>query len=403
MNFSPDQKYHIYRFKSTITYKKDNKIICGLDASSHTEGDIFILDIKRLLFDIEKEDENLGIMKSGLTVRKVFADYLSYFTEYAFERLKEDPEFQFKDLCGPDIRYCFVCPQSLQGFISECFVESGIIQEHDIKEQLSFATEVEAMAHHLISLERQTTNLIPNQNYLLCNVSEIAFGIAEIKVETTESLSTVVLLHESSEYGSTALQVKFKEYLEKNKVLLNLSHQDISSLVAYFIRDIKVIYKFYSFNVGKVFLIISPIKFDFRMNDPKANAFKTEDIELIEFSYKDLNRIVFLPFIKSLTERIIGSYSSLDNRKLLLSGKYGCDPFFIDTLLYDSDKSFLEYVVKLNESAGLFPSSGAVSSTMRTHEVQIPLCSNVIEEDQSHTIKEINTREGYDFLVGIGQ
>lgn len=384
---------------------------CGDYSTSNKEGDIFLSNIWQLLFNVEKEDTKIGKMKQGLTVRKVLSDYMSYFINFAIEGLKDDPEFKasgyfVKNFNIENIRYCFVCPNSVQELIKKCFVDAKILQKHEIKLRLSFVTEVEAIAYHLIALKRQTTKLVPNQTYILCNVSEITFGLVEISVDTTESLSKVVLLFESLKYGAIALEVKFREYLEDNSVFLNLNPPIIDALITAFTRDIKVMYGFYllllqvPFSEHVIFffhLII--IKYNFNMNTPKAKAFQSildVDKNPIKISHGDLNQAMFLPFIEYLSQR----YSSLDNRKLILSGKYSCDPYFIDTLMYDSDKSFLEYVVKFDKLSTL-ASSGAVSFATRVQQVQIPFC-NDINEDQPYKKAEIKMEEDYDFLVGIG-
>lgn len=372
--------------------------------------DLIITNFKEFLFDIEKTEAYLKRKKKGLTAKKVMTDYLSLIIHLAIERLFMSEEFIESDYFNyfneSNIRYCFVCSQPHQEFISTCFIDSGLIQQDELIYRLSFVTEVEAVAHHLISVDRKLTKLSSNQNYLLCHVSEFNFGVAEIKMDTTESLSTVEL-HQSLNYGSTLLQAKFKSYLKENTTLLNLNHLIIDDLVTYFNKEIKV--NLDTVSITNILTKFISNKFNFNMKNPKANVFKSlldVDKNPVKITFDELNRVVYLPFIQYITQTILCTLKILENRKLILSGEYGCNPYFIEYLLYHTHDIDLNYAVQLEMYTNVGP-FGAVSSALKSNQVEIPFCIDgvtAINEkfNINDDIEDNNMNQDFDFLVGIG-
>lgn len=155
-------------------------------------------NIKQYLFDHENANENgkIAKMKEGLTIQKVATDYLKFFVKLALERLQVHKIFSQSEYFQKDynlgnvenIRYCLVCPKTQQIFMSDHFVEAGIIKEYEFNQHLSFVAEAEATAYHLLPLDRQVTKITPNQSYLVCGVGEISIGIAKINADTTAQI-----------------------------------------------------------------------------------------------------------------------------------------------------------------------------------------------------------------------
>ncbi|KAI7894712.1 uncharacterized protein EV154DRAFT_70479 [Mucor mucedo] len=141
------------------------------------------------------------------------------------------------------------------------------------------------------------------------------------------------------------------------------------------------------------------------MDMPKANVFDLLDIDKnpIKISFSDLNRVLYRPFIKHITQKIVDSFSCIDDRKLLLSGEYCCDTYFVECLLYNNNAMCLKYAAQLykNDMVGPY---GAVSSAMRFHQDQIPFSidgATAIDE-KINVIKEESTiDQDFDFLIGI--
>ncbi|KAG2193717.1 hypothetical protein INT47_013185 [Mucor saturninus] len=363
-------------------------------------------NFKELLFNIQKTDEKLERFKKGLTLKKVLMEYLSHLVLIAIEELEVSDEIKksrySNDFNEANIRYCFVCPQSLRDFVTECFVEAEIIQEHEVHERISFVTEVEAVAYSLLSLDSRLNELTPNQSYLICNVSELAFGIAEINVDTTESLSTVELLYENSDYGWTVLQTTFRNYLKANSIKLNLNNSIIEDLVIDFTSQFKKNALYNQLRVQQKFF---PDHDDSNKKNHQTNAFihfLDANETPITISFSDLNEFVYLPFMKHLTQRIMGSFRRLENRKLILSGKYCCDPYFIEYLIYDSSKTLLEHASIICDGH-IKESFGAVSAAMRINEFQIPISfDTAVDETENDSIHDTeNTNQNFDFVIGI--
>lgn len=224
---------------------KKADILCGFHRDDITIDGIFISNIKQYLFDIEKANEKLGRMKEGLTIKKVVTDFLSVFVEMSLDRLLVHTKFRqskyFKqDFSAENIRFCLVCPKPIQKFMSQCFIDAGVIEECEITEQLTFISEVEAVAYHQISLNRKVSKLVPDNTYLLCDIDELSVGIAKIDVDTTESFCTVELIEENFKNGTTDLEVRFRNYLEENSAPLCFNASIINNLVDNFVKNIKV-------------------------------------------------------------------------------------------------------------------------------------------------------------------
>ncbi|KAI7894710.1 uncharacterized protein EV154DRAFT_560081 [Mucor mucedo] len=402
-------------FSKLWLMKKRREMLCDasesekdlMDAISEVfDYGVTFSDFKEYLFNIQTTDEEFDKFKEGLTLKKLLTDYLSLIVHIATEKLEVSDEIKksrySNDFNKANIRYCFVCPQSLRDFVTECLVEAEIIQEPEVHERISFVTEVEAVAYSLISLFGSLTELTPNQSYLICNVSELAFGIAEINVDTTESLSTVELLYESSDYGSTVLQQNFRDYLKANCVELNLNYSIIDDLVISFNDQ----FGGNVWNQSSIRNFIFPDLPDHHgpsRENPKTNAFINfldANENPITITFGDLNRFIYVPFFKHLTQRIIDSFKSLENRKLILSGKYGYDSHIMDYLVYNNDKTFLERAGILH-GGYIRESFGAVSATMRLKEFQLPfLIDDAVDEHESDNAYETeNTNQNFDFIL----
>lgn len=216
-------KYH--RFPTSIRYNNDWRSsksygVNEINTTKEENGSITIYRIKQYLFDIEKANKALDKIKKGLTIKQVLTDFLFGFVQLGRRRLRSNEEFKKNkfydsDLMKPYIHCRIACPGSLQQLMRECFVQAKITDKNHVKKQLSFVTEVEAISYYQISLDRRTTRLNIDQNYLLCDIGENSFGIADIRVDTTEATSTVELKNENSKLGSAALDNRFKVYLEE--------------------------------------------------------------------------------------------------------------------------------------------------------------------------------------------
>lgn len=104
-------------------------------------GGAYILNISQYLFDVERANEKLSQMMDGLTIQKVITDYLKYFIKLALERLHVHEKFTKNEYFEKDydihnmgnIRYCLVCPTTQQKLVKKCFIDAGIIKEHEVE------------------------------------------------------------------------------------------------------------------------------------------------------------------------------------------------------------------------------------------------------------------------------
>lgn len=123
----------------------------------------------------------------------------------------------------------------------------------------------------------------------------------------------------------------------------------------------------------------------------------------INIPHDDLKRLVFLPFIRNITRSIINADSGDGNGRLILSGKYGLDPYFVETLLYDTEGNSMQDLYFIEESHYVL-CSGAVSSAMRLHDVQIPFGFTIADNSHEKYFKKdvADKYDDFDFIVGIG-
>lgn len=255
-------------------YNDDLTITCGGDPET-TAGSGYIPNIGQYLFDIDNANEKLSKIIDDLTIQKVFTDYLENFIALALERFKVHATFtksgHFKDFDAENpsnIRYCFVCPESPapnrefasnREFVKECFIKTQVIEEHEIKYRLNFATEAETIAYHQLSLSALSTNMAVGDDFLICNVGEVAFEVARSHVETTESFSTVNSISDFTRPGSLALEKNLREYLEDNANAFNLDSLKVDELVTVFTKKLKVntfvnfIYYIFIFTLSTLF------------------------------------------------------------------------------------------------------------------------------------------------------
>ncbi|KAG2205529.1 hypothetical protein INT47_005903 [Mucor saturninus] len=401
------------QFRSSIFYtsNKEASALCGFDRDDIKTDGIYIPNIKHYLFDIEESDGKLEKLKEGLTIKKLITDFLSALVKISLDRLHIHKDFSqskyfAQDFSADNIRFCLVCPKSLQEFMRDCFINAGVVKEHEVTQRLAFVTEVEAVAYHQISLHRQVSNLAPDYSYTICHIDEISVGIAKINVDTTESLCTVYLVDENSKNGTICLEVKFREYLEDNSTLLCLNPFIINNLVVAFVNGVKVP-TFY--DVSKIMYSNTSIKttyqFGFRMERPQDTVFAPlvdANSNQINISYGDLNRAVFLPFIKNITRSIINANNGDSNVKLILSGRYGIDPYFIENLLYDTKRNSMHDLYVIDNPSYAF-CSGAVSSAMQNPAIQVPFVTDAVFDDHPEidVVGGDNENDDYDFIVGI--
>lgn len=145
------------------------------------------------------------------------------------------------------------------------------------------------------------------------------------------------------------------------------------------------------------------------MAHPTDIAFKLEDEKknnIVHITHENLNRSVFLPHADLIIQSIIDAYKKLKgDRRLILSGDYAQDPYFITHLVYDSHETFLK---RLDLVKNLFDSvsSGTVSSALRKSQTQIPFFrdhSEKVVDDYYADRRKNNNEEDYDFVVGLGK
>lgn len=142
------------------------------------------------------------------------------------------------------------------------------------------------------------------------------------------------------------------------------------------------------------------------MNRPQDAAFERFlDINgnQINISFDDLNRVVFLPSIQNTANMIVKANRGDVNGKIILSGKYGSDPYFIENLLYDTNGNSMHDLYHIEESHYAL-CSGAVSSAIRLPSIQSPFVNDAVVDNQTEAdINRDNEEEdSYDFIVGIG-
>ncbi|KAG2205277.1 hypothetical protein INT47_009542 [Mucor saturninus] len=394
------QNYSSQKFLSSILYPSDenDNILCGVEFEDVGNKGVYLANIGHYLVDIETSNEKLGQLMNGLTIKKVVIDYLKYFVPLVIQKLQKhdklvkneyfqnfvNEEFIYEEI--NTIRYCFVCPTNRQEFMKDCFIEAGIIEETEAEDRLSFVTEAVATAHYQLSLNRNVTMIQSNQDYLVCDVSNISIGIAKIVTASTESLSTVTGIFDDITQGSLNLEDRFKNYLIENMAELNLNILLIDQFVNAFIED---------------------IKYTFDMFDPETPAISHVDANnnVVKFTYEDLNRIVFDPFIKNITNFISNVYKTHNQCKLILSGKYGADAYFAEKLANNHWEMSI-YFHSIVEDSIKRISSGAVSSVvLGIYKSQIPFFSDKQTSGPENILEEnsiiINENVVYDFIVAI--
>ncbi|GAA5810074.1 hypothetical protein MFLAVUS_003492 [Mucor flavus] len=262
---------------TSILYKANGEIRCGLsntatDKRRRDEGDIYIDNIKQYILNKDQANEELEQKLKGLTIKKVVSDYLKIFHAVAIERLKKQEDFcnshNFKeDFKFENLSYCLACPTSLNDFFADCFVEAGIAE----KGNLVFVSEAEATAFYCISLDRQTTKIVPDQTYLVFDIGHSSFGISKIKVDSTENLSEVELISEELGKGSMVLENSFRDFLIEKKYQLNLNESIISHLVETFVKEMK-------------------FSFDFLQDDYNEDDYNEDDYNKDDYDEEDFDQ-----------------------------------------------------------------------------------------------------------------
>ncbi|KAI7894681.1 uncharacterized protein EV154DRAFT_497527 [Mucor mucedo] len=353
-------------FFSSILYSKDGSDapIYGMQRDDAGDIGVYVNNIRQYIVDVDASDEKLGQLMDGLTVRKVVTDYLRYFVVFALKRLQVHKklvknehfqEFVNEEFIDEDIKtigYCLVCPADRQEYMKDCFIEAGIIEEFEAEYRLSFVIEAVAIAHSQLSRDRNETGIQENQDYFVLDVGDISIGVAKIHAASTISLSTITEISDDATFGLKNLDNKFKEYLIKNMTELNLN----ISLINRFVRT------FSEF-----------IEYGFHMYIPTGTAMSQDDIDgnPIEFTYEDLDRIVFKPFIESIAASIIKADKSYVQCKKFSTEKYGINEYFIKNLLA-RDEGGLKYHRSIIGCPLGMVSWGAVSSILNTYKSQTP-------------------------------
>ncbi|KAI7891307.1 uncharacterized protein EV154DRAFT_602615 [Mucor mucedo] len=393
------QNYSSRKFLSSILYPsdEDDNLLCGVKFEDVDNKGVYLANIGHYLVDIETSNEMLNQLMNGLTIKKVVTDYLKYFVPLGIQKLQKhnklvknkyfkifvNEEFIYEEI--NTIHYCLVCPTSRQEFMKDCFIEAGIIDETEAEYRLSFVTEAVATAHYQLSLDRNLTRIQNNQNYLVCNISDASVGIAEIHAASNESLSTVTEVFDDFTQGSMNLEGRFRDHLTKHMTELNLNTSLIDKFVNAFTED---------------------IKYKFTMDAPETPAFSQVDAnnDVVKFTYEELNRIVFEPFIKGITDLILNADETHNPCWIFLSGRYGVDAYLAEKLTR-VDQGKLEYSHSFVEDSIDRISSGAVSSVLSTYKSQIPFFSDKKTSAQETILEEtsdiVNGNDGYDFIVAI--
>ncbi|KAI7875539.1 uncharacterized protein EV154DRAFT_526595 [Mucor mucedo] len=402
-----DSQKRSQKFYSSIFYPNDDNDhpLYGMKREDVGDKGVYVDKIGQYLVDLNASDEKLNQLMNGLTIKKVVTDYLKYFVELALQRLKTHDKvvkntnftkFISEDFTDEDIEtvcYCVVCPTFRQEFIEECFIEARIIEKSEANHRLSFITEAVATAHHQLSLERGVSKIQNDQKYLVCDVGDISIGLAKIHAATTESLSVVTSIYDDLTQGSINLETNFKNHLIDNMADLNLDNILIDQFVDKFLE----------------------IKYAFTMDTPDIVAISLDNSngDTVNFTYADLNRIVFEPFVESITDLISNAEEANNQCDLFLSGKYGADTHFIERLTAKNAGELTYHYHTIDDKLEKV-SSGAVSSILNTCKSQTPFFLNnehrflypdkewsLPEKDLEESTDNNNGNDAYDFIVGI--
>ncbi|KAI7875551.1 uncharacterized protein EV154DRAFT_555881 [Mucor mucedo] len=193
----------------------------------------------------------------------------------------------------------------------------------------------------------------------------------------TESFSSVTTISDNLAYGSMNLETKFEEYLIENMTELNL--------------NLSLIAQFYAFSTD------FPEEVVITQNDANGN--------LIQFTYEELNRIVFKEFIEGVIEYILNAVEAHRPCKLLISGKYGADTHFFKNLTEKCEGEIKLCIYPAKSSLDMI-SSGAVSSILISPvSSQIPYFDgeqvSTSKKILENPAKNVNRNDAYDFIVGI--
>ncbi|KAG2198326.1 hypothetical protein INT47_003039 [Mucor saturninus] len=387
-----DLKKSSQKFLSSVLYLKDGNDtpLCGIRHDDVGDLGVYVANIGQYLFDIDASNEKLGQMMDGLTLKKVISDYLKYFVQLALKRLQihdkvikniHFKEFVNEEFIDEDIKtvcYCLVCPTNRQEFMKDCFIDAEIIEKSEAEHRLSFITKAVATAHYQLSLPRYMTRIQDDQNYLVCDLGDISIGLAKINAASTESLSVVTKIYDDLTLGSINLETNFKSHLMNNMADLNLDNLLIDLFVDKFLE----------------------IKYAFTLEDP--------DIVAISIENSNGDTVNF-----TITDIISNAEEANNQCDLFLSGKYGADTHFIESLTV-KNAGVLTYHYHTIDDKLEKVSSGAVSSIISTYKSQIPfvldnenrslfpdkerlLPEKVLEESTDDN----NGHDAYDFIVGI--
>ncbi|KAG2198328.1 hypothetical protein INT47_003041 [Mucor saturninus] len=398
-----DSQRRSQKFYSSIFYPNDDNDhpLYGMKRENVVDKGVYVDKIGQYLVDLDASDEKLNQLMNGLTIKKVVTDYLKYFIELALQRLMSHERVvkntnSTKFISDEDIEtvcYCVVCPTVRQEFIEDCFIEARIIEKSEAKHRLSFITEAVATAHYQLSLARSMTGIQNDQKYLVCDVGDISIGLAKIHAASTESLSVVTTFCDDLTQGSINLETNFKNHLIDNMTDLNLNKLLIDQFVDKFLE----------------------IKYAFTMDTPDIVAISIENFngDTVNFTYADLNRIVFEPFVENLTEFISDAEETNNQCELFLSGNYGVVTYFIKKLTAKYDER-LKYHYSIVEDSFRRVSSGAVSARFNTYRSQTPFFLNdehrfLFPDKEWSLPKKVleegtydnNGNDAYHFIIGI--
>lgn len=180
--------------------------------------------------------------KTGLTIEKIVTDYLTKL-HTALSRLQDRDTFKngyYQTFQIEKSRYCLACPQSQQVFMGKCFIDAGIIHEHELPHRLTFVTESEAAAYNCLAWDRKSSRIKVDEHFLVCDIGHSTFGISRIDAKATESQSTVKLISEDFQHGSADLEKRFRSYIETNADSLNVDKAKIDEAVIEFTDNLKV-------------------------------------------------------------------------------------------------------------------------------------------------------------------
>ncbi|KAI7890072.1 uncharacterized protein EV154DRAFT_262177 [Mucor mucedo] len=371
--------------------------LCGIALEDIDDIGVYVSNICQYLVDIDASNVKPGHLMDGLTTKKVFTDFLKYFVQLALKRLQVHDKliknFHFKEFVNEEfidedietICYCLVCPTDRQEFMKDCFIKAGIIEESEAEHRLLFTTRVAATSHCQLSRERHVTRIKNNENYLFCDVDDISVGIAKMHAASTESFSSITAISDSLMQGPINLETEFRDYLTENMTYFNLNPSLISQFVDNFSEKVK-----YTYN-------------DMRAAETVVISQNDTSGKLIEFTYEDLEKIVFNKCFKSVAEYIINADETDHQYRLYLSGKYRSETYTHLVDKYDGEIQFcaINYKPLLDAI-----SSGAVSSILITpvssqtpyfNSEQVFTSKKILE----NPTKNVNRNDAYDFIVGI--